>query len=374
MLTASRLKVREGTTIIAGNSSGRKILCSNRVLPNYNNLVKLSNSGNYWATLIVKSIVGLTSGRLAKDNIYIKKGTSIAYGKGDAFYLVLPGVTASLDEHPNGGFILQTLNIDKQYEEDQNNAREPGLWRVNSNIRERPEHMGDGSVTKIDIRPVVISDMTESQLLRVIPAVHESLIDVEATRGTTQNYGFDLHFTPGGSGIMGLKKAKDAISTDKDKKIIASAMLLANTMYQAHKQKGVIWFSDYGGSAILTRALQILHREKGVTLENHSIFMNHPTSMSKEAIVAAEALGLTEFNKKTGALNPKEFIGHFTLNEKSGSKTAKASLTGLSAAGAAFGFAGASLTTAGLVGLAGGMVFVGKALFDGVKNTKLQKY
>ena len=373
MLTANRLKVREGTTIIAGKSSGRKVLCSNRVLPVYNNLVSLSVS-NYWASLIVKSIVGLTSGRLAKDNIYIKNGTSIAYGKGEAFYLVLPGVTASLEEHPNGGFILQTLNVDMQYAELQRNAQNPGLWRVGQLIDKKPEFLSDGSVSKVDIRPVVISDMTASELRDVIPAVHESLLDVKATEGTTKNYGFDLHFTPGGSGIMGLKKAKDATSSDKDKKIVNSAMLLANTMYQARNQKGIIWFSDYGGSAILTRALQILHREKGVSLEHHSIFMNHPTSMSKEAVIAAQDLGLTEMDKKTGSLNPKEFIGHFTLNEKLGNKTKKASVAGLSAAGATYGFAGASLSTSGLVGLAGGLVFVGKAIYDGVKNTKLQKY
>ncbi len=373
MLTASRLKLREGTTVIAGKNNGRKILCSNCVLPKYNNLVSLSHT-NYWANLIVKSIIGLTSGRLNKDNIYIKQGTSIAYGKGDAFYLILPGVTASLEEHPDGGFILQTLNIDKAYEEQQKQAQKPGLWRINQNIGHNPEFIDDGKVTQIDIRPVVIANMTESDQRIVINETHQSLMDVETTKGTTQNYGFDLHFTPGGSGIMGLKKAKDAISTDKDKKIVESAMLLANTMYRAHKQKGVIWFSDYGGSAILTRALQILHREKGVTLENHSIYMNHPTSMSKEAIEAAKALKLTEFDKKSGILNPKEFIGHFTLNEKPGSKTTKASIGGLSAAGAAFGFAGASLTTSGIIGLAGSLVFVGKAIIDGAKNTKIQKY
>jgi len=286
----------------------------------------------------------------------------------------LPGVTACLEEHPDGGFILQTLNVDKAFEEQQKHAERPGLWRVNQLIKERPEFLSDGKVSKVDIRPVVISDMSESPLPKVISAVHESLMDVEATKGTTQTYGFDLHFTPGGSGIMGLKKAKDALSSDKDKNIVNSAMLLANTMYQARSQKGIIWFSDYGGSAILTRALQILHREKGVSLESHSIYMNHPTSMSKEAIVAASALGLTEFDKKSGALNPKEFIGHFTLNEKMGNKTAKASVAGLSAAGAAFGFAGATVSTSGLVGLAGGLLFVGKAIFDGVKNTKLQKY
>jgi len=373
MLTASRLKVREGTTMIAGKGSGRQILCSNRVLPIYNSLVSLSHT-NYWASLIVKSIVGLTSGRLNNENIYIKKGTSISYGKGDAFYLILPGVTACLEEHPNGGFILQGLNVDRQYEALQKKAQKPGLWRVGSDIRDLPEYKTDGKVTKIDIRPVIISDMTESNVTTVIPLVHESLMDIDTTKGTTQNYGFDLHFTPGGSGVMGLKKAKDAISTSKDKKLVESSMLLANTMYQAQNQKGVIWFSDYGGSAILTRALQILHREKGITLENHSIFMNHPTSMSKDAISAAEALGLKSFDKKSGALNPKEFIGHFTLNEKIGNKTTKASLTALATASAAFGFAGASLSTSGLVGLAGGLVFVGKAIIDGVKNTKIQKY
>ena len=110
--------------------------------------------------------------------------------------------------------------------------------------------------------------MTAKEFNEVIPTVHSSLISIDATKGTTQNYGFDLHFTPGGGGIRGLKKAKEAISTGKDRKIVESAIVLANTMYQAHNQNGIIWFSDYGGSAILTRALQILQREKGISLKN----------------------------------------------------------------------------------------------------------
>ena len=203
----------------------------------------------------------------------------MAYGKGNAFYLVLPGATAILEEHPNGGFILQSLHVDGEYEAMQQQAQQPGLWRVSKILKSRPELQSDGKIMNINTRAVGISDMTDADLAEVvIPEVRESLMAVETTKDTTNNFGFDLHITPGGSGIRGLKKASSALSTDKDIKIVKSAHLLANTMYQARNQLGVIWFSDYGGSAILTRALQILHREKGITLTGHSLFMNHPTS------------------------------------------------------------------------------------------------
>jgi hypothetical protein len=157
-------------------------------------------------------------------------------------------------------------------------------------------------------------------------------------------------------------------------------------MYQARKQIGVTWFSDYGGSAILTRALQILHREKGITLPNHSIFMNHPTSKSKEAISAAKAIGLTEFDKKSGFLNRKEFRGHFALNEDFGGKIKKTALYALSTAGATYGFTGfvgvaatgATLSfatlTAHSISLAGSLVFVAREINNAKKNNKPQKY
>jgi len=378
MLTASRLKIREGATeqFITGNNSGKKILCSPQVLPIYNDLVKLSKSGNYWATLIVKAIIGLSAGRLSSTNVYIKQGRSMAFGTGDSFYLVLPGVTATLDQHPNGGYILQHLNVDKNYELLQEQASKPGLWKVSDKINDVPTFQSDGKIHNTDIRAVAISDMSSSPfLLRIIPEVRKSLLANKATEGSVKHYGFDLHHTPGEKGIRGLVNQRKALNTSQDREIVQSAILLANTMYQARNQKGVIWFSDYGGSAILTRALQILKNTNGVDkLEHHSVFMNHPTSKAKEAIAACEAIGLKDFDKKSGMYNPKELIGHFSMSDKPLKKLGAATVGGLTTAGVAFGFMGASLTVAGLVGVAGGLFTVSKTIISGAKNTKLQKY
>jgi len=54
--------------------------------------------------------------------------------------------------------------------------------------------------------------------------------------------------------------------------------------------------------------------------------------------------------------------------------TVKTSAFGLSAAGAAFGVAGLSLTTSGVVGFAGALYFVGTTLVAGTKTLSPKKY
>ena len=375
MLTASRLKLREGTSTptLIGASSGKRILCSKAALPKYNNLVSLAQRGNYWATLVVRAIASLNAGRLHQDNIYIDERKSVAYGKG-AFHVVLPGVTASLEEWSDGKYILQSLSVNHEYQQMQAAQQRPGLWQVSHKPELQPNFLSDGKVTKKDMRPVVIADRSGNDLEQIIGATRESLLDHPPTGGMTAAYGYDLHFTPGDGSIMGLKKAKYALSSNRDREIVRSATLLANTMYMAREQKGVIWFSDFGGSAILTRALQILQQQPSVSLKHHSIFFNHPTSMTKEAVVAAEALELKAVDKKSGILNPKEFIGHFTFTDTPLKKAAAVATLGVTTAGAAFGLAGASLTTAGVIGVAGGLLTVKDAIVSGVKNTRFQKY
>jgi hypothetical protein len=93
-----------------------------------------------------------------------------------------------------------------------------------------------------------------------------------------RNDGFDLHFTPGKGTVVGLKQACQALATTMEEEVMQSTILLANTMYQAPNTIGVMWYADWDGSAVLTRALQILTQEKGQKdLKNHSIFFNRPT-------------------------------------------------------------------------------------------------
>jgi len=365
MLQASRLQPKLGTTdtSIAGRTSGKRILCSQQALPIYNDLVKLAKNGNHWAGLIVRGIEGLTSGRLDKGNIYIDKRKSLAYGK-DSFYVVLPGVTATLDDHPNGSYILQHIKVDGNYQKLQNNSQKPGLWRVHSETDQAPTFQSDSKILKKDIRPVVISDMVNDDIGTVAVGIRKGLTQKDPTLTTLVNQtGFDMHFTPGDSLIVGLKKAQSALATSKEREITQSAILLANTMYKARQQQGVIWYSDWGGSAILTRAMQILHEEKDISLEHHGIFLNRPTTRPKEAIDIADKLGIVPHGKgKDAGGKLKEFIGHIDITDVSASGLWESTKFATGAVGAAATFAGLAGAIPAAAGAAGAMFFVGTTI------------
>ncbi len=363
-----------------GNTSGRRLLCSPGALPVFNNLIKLAKSGNHWASLVVQGITGLSSGRLHLDNIYIEKRKSLAYGKG-AFHIVLPGVTASLEEHPDGSYILQTIKTDHNYQQLQKEGDKPGLWRIDKNIDARPSLQQDGTILSKEYRPVVITDMAENNADKIARISRKDLIKTDGTiKNMVRDYGFDMHHTPGDSGIIGLKNAKNALATAKDSDITQSATLLANTMFQARKINGVLWYSDWGGSAVLTRAMEILHHEKNISLNNHAIFMHRPTSKTKYALELGKKLGLrpNADGMKTG-LHPKELAGNILVSDIGATKkTLSGALNttafGVSAAGASLALAGASATVSGVLGVAGALFFVSSAVKSGTSSLKGKQY
>ena len=377
MLQASRLKATEGKSItIAGSSGGKRVMCSNQALPVYNNLVTLAKEGNHWAGLIVRGIKGLTSGRLHMDNVYVQKENSLAYGRG-LFYVVLPGVTATLEDCADGSFQLKYLKADNNYMQMQKDKQKPGLWRIDRDPNTRPEFQQSGDILKQKFRSVVISDQASDDPFDIAIATRDDLTKVDTTiKRMVNSSGFDLHHTPGNGGIVGLKPASKALSTEGGRAIIESATLLANTMYKARNIEGVLWFSDWGGSAILTRALQILHHEKSTTLDKHAIFLNRPTSNSSEALALAKELKLSlagTGGKSTG-LRKSEIMGnHFSSSLTRGGalKTAAFSLSG---AGAAFGLAGVAPTVGGAVGLVGALYFVTTTVMSGTKQFSGKKY
>jgi len=234
----------------------------------------------------------------------------------------------------------------------------------------------DGMILNKEYRPVVITDMANADASEVAQKIRKDLVATDGTiKNMVSNNGFDMHYTPGGSGIVGLKKAKSALATAKDADLVQSATLLANTMYQARKIEGVLWYSDWGGSAVLTRAMEILHHEKNITLGNHSIYMNRPTTKAGYALELGEKLGLTPNAKgmKSG-LNYKEVVGNIMVSDVSAAGSLKTTAFGIGAAGAAFAVAGVSGPVAGMVGIAGAMFFVGNAVKSGIKNLSGKKY
>lgn len=391
-LTAKQTsKPKKGTDspIIAGKYAGKRVLCSQTALPIFNDLVSLAKDGNYWAGLIVNSINGLSAGRLHLDNIYIEEKAGIAYGRG-AFYMVLPGVTATLEEMSNGTFILQRIKADRNYLALQQKSVKPGLWRVKSDSRELPAFQQDGRIKDEKYRTVAIGGAGDNPDTAA-RSVRDDLVEIDPTiKRMVRDNGFDMHFTPGRGKIIGLKKASQALATSKDREIVESAILLANTMYQARNTKGVLWCSDWGGSAVLTRAMEILTQEKGVKdLKSHAIFLNRPTSSSKAAIEIAKKLGIEAHAEgKNSGWRLSEIQGHLLrtevgANKQTGKGLVSTTSQGLSVAGAGYGIAGAALAAVGstialpgsmAVGLAGGLFTVASLFKTASKKLKGKKY
>ena len=176
MLQASRLRATEGKpTTIAGGSAGKSVLCSPQALPIYNDLARLANKVNHWAGLVVRGIKGLSSGRLHMDNVYIQKAQNVAYGRG-TFYVVLPGVTATLEDRANGTYEVKSLSADHNYMQMQKDKQKPGLWRIGKNLRTDAEFQHDGTILKKEFRPVVISDKSSRDPLNVANKAYKDLV------------------------------------------------------------------------------------------------------------------------------------------------------------------------------------------------------
>lgn len=144
-------------------------------------------------------------------------------------------------------------------------------------------------------------------------------------------------------------------------------------MYKASSIPGVVWFADWGGSAVLTRALQILIHEKSADFKGHRIVLNRPTSSSSLAVKLARELNMDLVEKRAG-LTPKEIFGNHLHADVSFKGLAKTSVLGLSTAGAAFSIAGVGPNVAGAVGLAGALYFVGTTMVAGAKSLTPKKY
>lgn len=286
-------------TIIAGKTAGIKVYCAAPALATYNELVKLGERGNHWARLIVSGISSLSSSRLGMDNVYTERG-KIAYGR-DIFYVELPGVMATFEAHSEGIFRLESLNIDKNnsnYFGGQKQSKNPGLWRVTKEGKSwKTKFVNNGRLLKKhEDRYVVISDTTFSFAEKAARFASASLESVNPTvAGIIEKKGFDMHFTPGPNRSDGLVSSKQALNTEFSVMTQDSAQLLANTMYQSKENEGIQWFSDGGGSAVLTKAMQILYSQK-VSLKKHTILLNRATTSPSKALELGRNLELTPFD------------------------------------------------------------------------------
>lgn len=307
---ATKNKTRNAA--LAGKKSGMRVICNDEeILEKYNALADSARNGNYWAQQITSGILGLTSGRLHMNNVFVRKGAGTIYGRG-AFYVVLPGATATIEQLDNSEFVLTELNADSNFQKLQKNNAKPGLWKVTlEGDAWTTKHIADNQNTPMsEDQHVAISDQ-ENEVLDAAKSAAESLGAINTTTARQiSNSGFILHYSPGGEPIGGLKNCKQAMSPDTSKKLHESAILLAQTMHQSKDVGNVQWMSDWGGSGVLTQSLRIL-ADNDIKLSKHAIYLNHPTTRPSKAMEYGLKVGLkgNAIEKKSG-VRPSEMIGN----------------------------------------------------------------
>lgn len=301
--------------VIAGKTCGIRVKCAPGVLDDYKKLEALSSKGNHWARLIIKGIGELSSGRLHMDNVFTKSGPGIAYNRG-AFFVSLPGVFATFEDIGDGSYLLTHLKADEAYFENQKIFKNPGLWKVmKQGDRWTPEFVESARISKIENNPyVVISDRGFSSPTSAAAYASASLESVNDTvKRLISKQGFHLHFTPGKAKIGGYRNCMEALRSETRESLRASAQLLAYTMREARDIENVQWFSDWGGSGVLTQAMRILADQK-TNLSDHTVLLNHPTTRPSIALNLARQLSLEPFEKgQIKSHSPSELVGRLII-------------------------------------------------------------
>lgn len=361
---------------IAGKHSGKRVLCENgHVLTAFNQLRTLALQGNYWAQLSINGIHGLAAGRLHQNNVFVRQDAPLANGRG-RFFMILPGIRATFEDLANGTFMLVGLSVDGNYTDLQLKAEKPGLYKVKKDVSEA-KLQADGNIEKENQRVVVVADRSpESPLTIAAQTINYAAGYETLPKRNIERKGFDLHYTPGKKGIVGLKSTRDMLKYADDPTLAESATLLANAMYNARNIEDVIWMSSLGGSAILTKALEILSQSGTVKLDKHILYLHHPTSNSQSVFQYAAKLGVEDIKQKTSALSVNEIRGNHLPNLFSKNAAKTLGLNGVDVIGSAASIGGVFIdpSIGTVIGIAtGSLYFVRKAIAM-KKNSVPSKY
>ena len=288
--------------VIAGAFGGRKVECVPALVDTYKGLLAAANSGNHWARLAVKELQALTTGRAGKPNVFVRSTGAVNTKVGnEEFYIFLPGIRATGEALPGGGYKIVNMVLDPGYFKATENNR-PGLYRAtysNSNQWET-EYSPDGAIINKENRVVAISDTRYGSPDEAAEAAAGKVVHAPGApkKGRLFNSaGFDMHYSPVGSPLGGLRR----YDANKSSEVHGSAKLLAEQMYAARNVKGVNWVSERGGSVVLTQAMELLVQQ-GVKLDKHAAFMVLPSSSPRKAIDLAHKLNLVKDEEfiKTG--------------------------------------------------------------------------
>ncbi|WP_062261238.1 hypothetical protein [Endozoicomonas arenosclerae] len=297
-------------TIIAGKYCGKPVYCTPNANDIYQNLLKLARAGQHWARVTVEGVQSLASGRLHQKNIFVQPN-HLAHGGTEEFVMILPGCKVTVEKLPNDEFKILHFDADLNFSELQSEAARPGLYKA---WKEREhwntELLDSGKIKTEKKRIVAISDKGFSSPDKSATDVAEYLAEVPFTGGSfnVDSDGFDLHFTSGSKKIGGLLNYKEAIKPTDNSSLNESAYLLAKSMYDARDIERVQWISTFGGSAVLTQAMQMLS-DRNIKLKNHTAFLYRPTTSPNFAVKLAHKLEM-QLDRKFTITKSLDVIGN----------------------------------------------------------------
>ena len=300
--------------LIAGQRDGVKVFCSPQAMPVYQQLVKKSQNSNYWADLIVRGIKGLKSGAINSKDVFVK--TSKLHKGLQDFTILLPGCTVHANREDNGCYVISRIEATMSYQSQQVQSLKPGLHRavvVNRSKKWKASFKKDQMVEgKNDHNIVAISDTCYQ--MPDDAATYTGIRVKGSIKPRVDKDGYDLFFTPGKKRTAGLLNYRQAIAPETSQKLHEPALLLADIMKNAQGVKNITWFSDLGGAAILTQAMQMLATHN-ITLEGHTIFLHRPTSRKDTAYQLSQKLKMAVEGDfiKSNYMNVNELIGSGSL-------------------------------------------------------------
>ncbi len=352
-----------------GSKSDARVYCKDQViLEKYNDLAELARNGNYWADQTVSCILGLISGRLSMDNVFVRR-SSVPISGLTAFSVDLPGVSASLEKHGDDGLVLSEFQWGEgnSFSDLQQKARKPAFWRaIKGDNNWRVNYLLNDQSSGLEMNAwVAVSDRSETAIeAALVCAKGLESIDPTVKRYISGSSGFIMHFTPGRGSVGGIANFRQSMEPQKSRCIQESAILLAQAMYKARGVENVTWVSDSGGSGVLTQAMKIL-ADNNIELSKHSVMLNYPSTRPSAVMDLASRLGL-EFLGVNWRGSPMELVRRTLFFDSH----LKWCLFGLAIAGAASGFGlvvvGVSMLAS--MGVLVGMTFVAKTLNALVKS------
>lgn len=285
--------------IISGQHGGKIIRCKHEIYPVYEELLKMSMAGNYWAGVTIKGLESLTHGKINNRNIFVRMNrayTPPGATHKDDFLVMLPGITAVVERIPTDEYIMNYIKLDTAYFERMKDSQEPALFMVSKNNgtwdAKKAKDKNVKTISEKEERLVAVSDGgykdysdAATHSARVLSGIHGEKSDRLARNG------FDMHYTPHHSSFGGLANYYQATRPLIDSEASPSAIVLAETMKSAKDTKYIQWVSEFGGSTVLTQAMAILV-DQDVTLPDHYIFMHRPKSVPRLALKLAHKLEL----------------------------------------------------------------------------------